>query len=201
MNFYDLSEHRDPAPQPKTALTTANTANVVKEHLESLGLGVLFGKAGVYVTGSRVWKLANGLTPAALADVDIILIGDEEQTSLLRVNVIEALNLSAGLVATGPSMTEDRELATLPGIKYLTQSGLTVDIWGMANIHKALQGYPEHSHASSRMAWDCENGCLLMYPNSQARAEEAECALSVLDLMLVDPEPVGPRLADLMVAL
>jgi hypothetical protein len=157
------------APPPlRVALTTPNPANAVVTHLVSdLQLTPLFGMAGVFITGSNVWRPALGLPTVIDSDVDIMLIGTSADALVeLCVSVIEKLSLADSSYPTAPSMTDDRDAAILPGRKYVAPSGRVVDIWGMERLHQALQQYPEHSHASSRMAWDCEHGCLIMFPNT-----------------------------------
>lgn len=152
-------------PTRKASRSEPNSGNAVLDRLVELLADVLFGMPNVFITGSNVWRPALGIPmPEVTPDLDIILTGgDQEQ---LREVVKKALNITELLVPTGPSMTEARDTATLEGFKYLTKTGLVVDIWGMADIHRALQQYPQHSHAHARMAWDCEHGALLMYPNT-----------------------------------
>lgn len=170
-------------PAIRVALTTPNPANAVATHLVSdLGLTPLFGMAGVFITGSNVWRPALGLPTVADSDIDIMLVGDEADCEMRRDLAVGALSLVASSYPTAPSMTDDRDAAILPGRKYVAPSGRVVDIWGMEQVHSALQQYPEHSHASSRMAWDCEHGCLVMFPNTAVRVAQA-------DVPLIDPVP------------
>lgn len=152
-------------PERKVSLAALNSGNAVRSRLVELSAEALFGMPCVFITGSNIWRPALGITmPEVTPDLDIILTGgDQEQ---LREVVKKALDITELLVPTGPSMTEARYMATLEGFKYLTKTGLVVDIWGMANIYRALQQYPQHSHAHARMAWDCEHEVLLMYPNT-----------------------------------
>lgn len=151
------------------SLETPNAANAVRTHLESMGsvTTALFGLPDVFITGSSVWRPALGIPQSPEADLDVMLIGNEDEARSRRAGIVGLLALTP-TYDTGPSMPDDRDKATLAGIKYLAPDGRTVDIWGMADVHTALQQYPEHSHASSRMAWDCQHGCLVMYPNTAA---------------------------------
>lgn len=157
-------------PAIKVALTTPNMANAVLQHLMSLEVAPLvqLRLPGTYIAGSNVHRPAQGLPVDASADVDIIVEGDETLAFVRGLDVIDRLHLVSSGFDTFPSMLESRDQATMPGVKYLTVGGKTVDLWGMADVHRALMQFPEHSHASSRIAWDCQNGCLIMYPNTQA---------------------------------
>lgn len=163
----------DARPLVRNSLTKPNPANTVVNHLVSdLKLAPLFGMAGVFITGSNVWRPALGLPTVADSDIDIMVVDTPTDTvDELRDAIIEKLSLADSSYPTAPSMTDDRDAAILPGRKYVAPSGRVVDIWGMERLHQALQQYPEHSHASSRMAWDCEHGCLIMFPNTAHKDE------------------------------
>lgn len=164
----------------------ANAANAVKAHLDSLGTvtAALYGLPNVFITGSNVYRPAMGLPVSPDADLDVMLIGDEETAASQCVGIALLVGLAHAVAATGPSMTDNRDKATLAGLKYLAPDGRTVDIWGMADVHTALQQYPEHSHASSRMAWDCDRGCLVMYPNTAYTGPVQTSPLATTALML-----------------
>lgn len=122
-------------------------------------------------------------TPNPANAVVTHLVSDLKLTPLFGMaGVFIKLSLADSSYPTAPSMTDDRDAATLPGRKYVAPSGRVVDIWGVERLHQALQQYPEHSHASSRLAWDCEHGCLVMFPNTAVRVAQA-------DVPLIDPVP------------
>ncbi len=161
---------------PKSSLTLENPVNKVLRHLRYLGLAPLLGMPevfvagmpGVFVVGSQVWTwVYPDRLPLDLADVDIIITGTKESILATRQTIVSLLGLSDLGILTAPSMSDDKDAAVVPGKKY--GMGLSVvDIWGMADIDKALQQFPEHKHASSRVAFDCQRGCLIVYPNTAA---------------------------------
>jgi hypothetical protein len=165
MNLNDIEE----SSPKKVALTYENVANRVKRHVIAAGLEPLFGMPGVFVTGSRVWKTVLMEPQAEDADVDI-MVADHKLSTVdeTRDDIVERLHLADSSFLTSPSMSEGRVRAIMPGKKYIHPNGLVVDIWGMEEVHRALQEYPEDTHASARMAWDCEHSCLLVYPNTLA---------------------------------
>ena len=156
----------------KMPSTLPNPANGVQHHLAKLGLGVLNGLEGVYITGSQVYNQSD------FADVDIIVTcegndykahGDKSFVDYRIEAVRSALQLEALNIHTMPSMIEDREKALVPGMKFVYQSPTgqrVVDIWGMTDIFTALAEYPTETHGDARWAWSCEHGTLLMQPNN-----------------------------------
>lgn len=166
MNFTELFAAM--GPRPKVALTWRNPGNVVLDRIIALSLDALSGQPGVFITGSQVWKPVYGLEVAVDADIDIIVTGDEVLAQERVRSVVRVLELEDTGILTGPSLEKDREATTVAGAKYSTPAGGTVDIWGMSDIHSALRQYPKESYASAKMAWDCEHGCLLVYPNDLA---------------------------------
>lgn len=184
----NLEAIRSDGPVIKTALTTPNPANTVVTHLvDTLKLTPLFDMAGVFITGSNVWRPALGLPTVADSDIDIMVVDTPTDTvDELRDAIIEKLTLADSSYPTAPSMTYDQDAAILPGRKYVRPDGRVVDIWGMKRLHQALQQYPEHSHASSRMAWDCEHGCLIIFPNTACKGEPLRDPKTD---QLIDPVP------------
>lgn len=177
MTFDDIID--GPAPPLKVSWTEPNVANRIRDHLLKV-IPEAFDIDGVWVTGSNVWRFIYGNVPSPDADIDVFVedvvttvvvptpMGPGEVTDTARTLFLRRLEIEA----QAPTAPSAGARADLEGTKSKLKDGRTVDVWrteyGSNPIVDTLMGYPEHSHAHCRAAYNCKTGVLIVLPNPKA---------------------------------
>ena len=159
---------------PKVAKTVGNIANTVVDHVYAIlpELAEMTDPAvrNVVVTGSNVWKYLYGEVPDPQSDIDIVyLVPETSDISAVNCAVVtEPLLRCLGLEYELGTPTYPVKLVVLPGRRYITADGRTVDIWVFpGTVEQALLNYPSESHAHCRAGFTITQG-LTVLPNERA---------------------------------
>jgi hypothetical protein len=154
----------------KVSRTEPNLANDVAAHIRRIAPELAL-VPNLWFSGSNVWRILYGETPADDADIDVFFAGPHRLVTKQGIlgdvreaadELVKTLGIQSGDSMHSPVRTGRNEDLYGVGIKALWR-GKKLDIWaGGETVAETLNNYPSRTHAHCRAAFSFTEGLVVL---------------------------------------